>query len=182
MLCDMLENMDWNPQIVLIEGEKHREYLRQAYEYAGEQSHDPVTKTGAVLVWNDQMLIRGANQVPEGLDFDQVQLQNREWKYEHMLHAEVVAVCGAARQGIAVAGATMYMFWVPCTPCAKMMIAAGIKKLIGHKQLIVKTPERWWQNTEYALHWLREAGVEVAMYDGEIGGVQGMFDGEVWAP
>jgi len=76
----------------------------------------------------------------------------------------------------------MYMPWVPCTDCAKAIIDSGIQYLVGHKQMIMKTPERWRDSTKYALGLLRQCGVGLYMYDGKIGGVQSLFNGEVWEP
>jgi len=76
----------------------------------------------------------------------------------------------------------MYMPWVPCTPCASAIIDAGIKKLIGHKEMIMKTPERWWASTNNAINLLAKCGVKTFMYDGKIGGVKSLFNGSEWEP
>ena len=76
----------------------------------------------------------------------------------------------------------MYMPWVPCTPCALAIIGGGIKTLVGHKELIMKTPERWWESTGQAIGLLKTCGVEFYMYEGKIGGVTHRFNGEEWEP
>ena len=45
-------------------------------------------------------------------------------------HAEQNAICEAARMGIAINGATLYCKMTPCYTCAKMIINAGIKKVV----------------------------------------------------
>lgn len=48
-------------------------------------------------------------------------------------HAEQNAICEAARMGISLAGGTLYCQMTPCYTCAKMIINAGIKKVICAK-------------------------------------------------
>lgn len=45
-------------------------------------------------------------------------------------HAEQNAICEAARMGIAINGGTLYCKMTPCYTCAKMIINAGIKKVV----------------------------------------------------
>lgn len=47
------------------------------------------------------------------------------------IHAEQNAICEAARMGIALNGGTLYCQMTPCYTCAKMIINAGIKKVIA---------------------------------------------------
>lgn len=176
--------MTWNPNIKLISGEDHKFLLGDAYRYASKYSEDTVTKTGAVIVTPDleNLIAYGANHFPEGLRPTPEQVLDRDWKYKHIVHAELAAIFSAARSGSSTEGAVMYMPWVPCTPCATAIVDAGIKKLVGHKELIMKTPTRWQESTNYALSLLEKCGVESLMYDGEIGGVEHLFNGELWKP
>ena len=178
------DNMTWNPNIKLVSGEEHQYYLRTAYNFAWENSEDTVTKTGAVIVrpYLEQILSYGTNHFPKGVVATPEQLNDKNWKYEHIIHAEPAAIFSAARKGISTDGAVMYMPWVPCTPCAKSIIDAGIKTMIGHKEEIMKTPERWQESTNYALSLLEKCGVELLMYEGQIGEVQNLFNGEIWNP
>ncbi len=175
---------EWKPSIELIEGDKHRDFLKEAYRFAWDNSPDSSTKTGAVIVNAslDDIIAYGVNQFPAGLNPTEAQIQERQWKYEHIIHAEYSAIFYAARKGVSTDGSVMYMPWVPCTPCAKAIISAGIKTLIGHKEMIMKTPERWWASTNYALELLEKCGVRKFMYAGEIGGVKGLFDSSEWNP
>ncbi len=45
-------------------------------------------------------------------------------------HAEQNAICEAARMGISIDGGTLYCKMTPCYICAKMIINAGIKKVV----------------------------------------------------
>lgn len=46
-------------------------------------------------------------------------------------HAEQNAICEAARMGIALNGGTLYCAMTPCYTCAKMIINAGIKRVVA---------------------------------------------------
>ena len=175
---------NWNPHIELIEGEIHKNFLREAYAYAWDHSHDVTSKIGAVIVSPslDKIIACGANHFPDGLNPTKEQIAERTWKYEHIIHAEPSAIFSAARNCKSTERAVMYLPWIPCTPCAKAIIDAGIKQLIGHKDMIMKTPEHWQQSTDYALKLLEMCGVRKFMYDGKIGGVENLFDGKLWYP
>ena len=69
------------------------------------------------------------------------------------LHAEQNAFLQAARHGISLEGATLYITTQPCSICAKMIINVGIKKIVIEGEY----PD------EMALDFLREAGVELAV-------------------
>lgn len=176
--------MVWNPSIKETTDEVHREFLRAAYDAAAKNSDDPKTKTGAIIVSSLNRYFRavGWNHLPKGLESTPELLNNSEWKYKHIIHAEPASVNNAARYGIRTEGTTMYMPWVPCTDCAITIIDAGIETLIGHKEMIMKTPERWQESTDYALDLLEKAGVKKLMYVGKIGGVENLFDGKIWMP
>lgn len=176
--------MVFDPKLEIVSGDRHKSYLGIAYRYAADHSDDLVTRVSAILVHPalDRVLAKGANHLPRGVVPAPGQLEDKSWKYEHMIHAEPAVIFAAAREGKSTAGSTMYMPWVPCTPCAKAIIDAGIITLIGHKALIEKTPERWWESTVYALKMLDRAGVRTVMYDGEIGKTDHLFDGEIWHP
>lgn len=70
------------------------------------------------------------------------------------VHAEANAIVFAGRHGIATDGATMYCTWSPCYGCAKLIINAGIKKLV------FKTKYR----DVDGLLLLEEAGVETVQW------------------
>lgn len=175
---------EWNPEIEIIGGEVHRNYLELAYSCAWANSDDTITKTGAVIVnpTLNEIIACSANHFPDGLEPTTEQTNDRKWKYEHIIHAEPGSIFAAARAGKITDGATMYMPWVPCTPCAISIIDAGIKNLIGHKSMIMRTPERWWASIDYALGLLEKCGVRKFMYNGPIGNVKSCFDGIEWDP
>lgn len=179
--------MTWNPNIEIIEGDRHRQTLYHTYLTAEMYSDDTVTRTGAFLFDRtlNEVVGSGANHFPRGVCPTEEQLQDQKWKYEHIIHAEPAAIFDAAKKGNSTKGTVMYMPWVPCTPCAKAVIDAGIEYLVGHKELIMKTPERWRESTDYALELLEKAGVKKYMYEGKIdpsNELTHLFDGEIWYP
>ncbi len=48
-------------------------------------------------------------------------------------HAEQNAICQAAKLGVSIDGATLYCFMTPCYTCAKLLITAGIKRVVAQK-------------------------------------------------
>lgn len=51
-------------------------------------------------------------------------------EFGRILHAEMAAVCTAARRGTPIGGRTMYVTTFPCHECARLIIGSGIKKLV----------------------------------------------------
>lgn len=182
----MGEIKEWGPKIEVVSDARDRTLLEMAYRYAWEHSDDPMTKTGAIIynssVCTNTIVGCGANHFPEGLNPTEEQKRDRDWKLKHIIHAEPAAIFDAAKKGRQTDYMSMYMPWVPCTECAKAIIDSGLASLVGHRQMIMKTPERWRENTEYALELLKKCGVGLYMYDGKIGGVKSLFNGEVWEP
>lgn len=96
-------------------------------------------KVGAVIVKENRILATGYNQPPSGFPHcDQIGCirdelgiktgENQEVCYG--LHAEQNALMQAARFGIATEGATMYVTHKPCSVCARLIINAGIKRVV----------------------------------------------------
>lgn len=178
--------VDWG--IKVIEGDLHAENLRTVYKYAFENSMDPRTKTGAMVMDADltTMLGIGTNVVRPGLvygkDYSEENLRDSPWKAENMIHSEDNGTSNARKTREDLTGAAMYMFWVPCLPCANIVVDSGITKYIAHKQMIEKTPERWIESCIEGVDLMKKGGVEVFMYDGLLGGVVGRMNDEDWNP
>lgn len=95
-------------------------------------------KRGAVFVRNNKILIKAFNRVYPTNDFcqkhgclrDKLKLGLGE-KLERCrsIHAEAMGICLAAKKGISLKGATVYITCLPCINCAKLMLASGIKKV-----------------------------------------------------
>src|SRR3989344_7781933 len=142
--------------------------LRQAYELA-KKSPDPSTQNGVLLVNNCGQVYREAiNNFPHGIANKPERLE-RQLKYKFVEHAERAVIYCAARTGFKTEHLTMVCPWMPCCDCARAVIESGITKLITHKQINDRTPDRWKEDQALALSMLEEAGVNVVVYDGVIG-------------
>lgn len=96
-------------------------------EYARKGSLDPSTKVGAIVTNEDGVIVGGGfNSFPEGIP--PTWWDDREQKYKAVVHAEVNALLEAGR--FHCSGGTIYVTSHPCRDCARMIIAAGIKKLV----------------------------------------------------
>lgn len=71
-------------------------------------------------------------------------------------HAEQNAICQAARFGIALEGGTIYVKMSPCYACAKMIINAGIKRVVCNQD---------YQASKRSKEIFKEAGVEFVLLD-----------------
>jgi dCMP deaminase len=143
------------------------DYLREALRYAQGNSHDYTTKVGAVIVAGKQM-IYAANRLVAKIDGAD--------KYAVTEHAERAAIYKAAATGIPLAGATMYAPWFACTDCARGIVLAGIREVVGLVSLRQATPRRWAENLEMADEILRRGGVNVRWLNETLGATI-RFDG-----
>lgn len=118
---------------------------------------------GAVIVRDKRILSTGYNGAPMGLPHcldigclrEQLKVPSGE-RHElcRAVHAEQNAIIQAAYHGVSIKDATLYTTHQPCIMCAKMIINAGIRKVVYGR--------------EYAdsrgLEFLREAGIEVVYH------------------
>lgn len=112
-----------------------QQWFKQAYEAAGKSS-DWWRHVGAVAVKNSQPLLTAFNQhLPHEqepyLHSDARALFSAglQLDYTSAIHAEANLIAHAARAGISLEGAELYVTTFPCPPCAKLVAASGIKKL-----------------------------------------------------
>lgn len=92
---------------------------------------------GAILVKDKHILATGYNGAPAGLahclDMECARNQVPSGERQELcrgLHAEQNGLIQAARHGIQVAGATLYSTTEPCSLCTKMLINAGITRVV----------------------------------------------------
>lgn len=115
------------------------EYFMKIAKLVATRSTCIRRQVGAVVVKNKQILATGYNGAPSGLvHCDQIGCLRVEMKVPsgerhelcRALHAEQNAFLQAARHGISVGGSTIYITNQPCSICAKMIINAGVEKVI----------------------------------------------------
>ena len=143
---------------------KHRpswdEYFLILAKVAATRSTCLSRPIGAVIVLNKQVLTTGyngsmpgmANCSDEGRCFRRcMNVPDAEKNhYARNVHAEANAIARAARKGIGIQGASLYVTLFPCYTCLKLLVAAGIKELVY--ELDYET-----LNKQRDLHWRQEA-------------------------
>lgn len=86
---------------------------------------------GSIIVKDRRILTTGYNGSPAGLPHcDEIGHLMIGGHCLRTLHAEQNAIIQAALHGVSVAGSTLYVTHQPCLTCAKMIINAGIKRVV----------------------------------------------------
>jgi dCMP deaminase len=147
-------------------------FLRLAYTHGNAMSPDPRTKNGAILVGsNNKIITYSTNKFPIGVKETISRLDNRSIKLQTIIHAENGAIFNAARHGKSTNNAILYCPFYACSECAKAIIEAGIRRVVGHAQLmaIASSHNTWVESIRYAWKMMYEAGIECVLYNGMIG-------------
>lgn len=130
-------------------------YLRLATEVA-EWSKDPSTHVGAILV-KDRDVWFGYNGFPTGVKDDH-RLNDRETKYEIIIHGEMNALLKA---GNAAQGSTLYLWpFLSCSRCTVHAIQAGVKRVV-FPEPTEEQLSRWGKSFQMAKDVYQEVGVEL---------------------
>jgi dCMP deaminase len=150
--------------------------LKKAYLF-GSYSGDTSTRNGAILV-TEAGLTRcgGWNDIPQKVR-DLPERRVRPLKYRFTHHAERATISAAAKMGIVTGGLTMVCPWSACDQCALAIIDAGIRRLVRHKIPQHALRADWVESVATGDIMLREAGVEVVDFEGQLG-VKFLFDGQ----
>ncbi len=122
-------------------------------------------QVGAVIVSNKRVLTTGYNGASSGIKSckERNSCLRRELnipsgtRHEicYATHAEQNAIIQAAKLGICIDGATLYCTHQPCAICAKMLINAGIKRIVY----------KYGYPDEFSLRLLAEAKVELVKFE-----------------
>ncbi len=102
-------------------------YLRMARIWA-ENSYCKRRRVGALVVKNKMIISDGYNGTPSG--FENVCEDENQMTLPYVLHAEANAITKLARSNNNSEGATLYVTASPCIECAKLIIQAGIKRVV----------------------------------------------------
>lgn len=123
-------------------------YLRMARIWA-ENSYCVRRKVGALVVKDKMIISDGYNGTPSG--FENVCEDEDNVTKPYVLHAEANAITKLARSSNNSDGSTLYITAAPCIECSKLIIQAGIKRVVyGEKYRL-----------EDGINLLRRAGIEV---------------------
>lgn len=105
-------------------------YLRMCVEWA-RLSSAKRRKVGCLIVKNGQIISDGYNGTPKGFDNNCEDEVNGELVTKDIvLHAESNAISKLAKSNNSSDGATLYVTCSPCFECSKLIIQAGIKRVV----------------------------------------------------
>lgn len=102
-------------------------YLRMAMVWA-ENSYCVRRKVGALMVKNNMIISDGFNGTPSG--FANVCEDETGVTYPYVLHAEANAITKVAQSNNSSEGSTLYVTASPCLECSKLIIQAGIRRVV----------------------------------------------------
>ena len=126
-------------------------YLEMAEIWA-QNSYCKRRKVGALLVKDRMIISDGYNGTPSG--FENICEEDGVTK-PYVLHAEANAITKVAKSGNSSEGATLYVTASPCLECSKLIIQAGIKRVVYRDE---------YRLTD-GIDLLRRAGIEVERVD-----------------
>ncbi len=145
------------------------EYFMDVCEMVSERGTCDRGKNGCVIVKDKQILSTGYVGSPPGLPHcDDVGHLLREVIHEdgtktthciRTIHAEQNAIAHAAKKGIAIEGSTLYTKMTPCFTCAKIIAAAGIKRVVAKKD---------YHDSENSKKLFKDSGIEFVLLNNEV--------------
>lgn len=127
-------------------------YLEMAEVWA-KNSYCKRRKVGALLVKDRMIISDGYNGTPSG--FENICEDENGVTKPYVLHAEANAITKVAKSGNNSLGATLYVTASPCIECSKLIIQAGIRRVV------YKDEYRLTDGVDL----LRQAGIEVEKID-----------------
>lgn len=131
------------------------EYFMGIAMRVAERSTCLRASVGAIIVRDKRILTTGYNGAPSGLAHCyEVGCLIEDDHCVRCLHAEQNAIIQAALHGVSIAGGTIYTTHQPCNTCAKMIINAGLKRVIYAGEY----PD------QLARDFLAQAGVELTRF------------------
>tara|TARA_B100001113_G_C21012704_1_gene580030 strand:+ start:422 stop:847 length:426 start_codon:yes stop_codon:yes gene_type:complete len=121
----------------------------------GSWSKDPSTQVGAVIVDQKNRIVSvGYNGFPQKIS-DNDRLNDRDKKYNVIVHAEANAILFANRD---LSECTIYTYpFQPCSRCSGLIIQSGIKRVVT----IINDNPRWKKDFSTSEQMLTEAGVNI---------------------
>jgi len=102
-------------------------YLRMAMVWA-ENSYCIRRQVGALLVKDKMIISDGYNGTPSG--FENICEDENNKTKPYVLHAEANAITKVAKSNNSSEGATLYVTSSPCLECSKLIIQAGIRRVV----------------------------------------------------
>ena len=132
--------------------ELDKRYMRMAAIWA-ENSYCVRRKVGALIVKDKMIISDGYNGTPVG--FENICENDEGFTKPYVLHAEANAITKIARSNNNSNGATLYVTTSPCIECAKLIIQAGIIRVVYGEEYHIMD----------GIELLKRAGVEVVFLE-----------------
>jgi Deoxycytidylate deaminase len=132
--------------------EVDKRYLRMANIWA-ENSYCLRRQVGALIVKNQMIISDGYNGTPSG--FENICEDENNMTKPYVLHAEANAITKVAASNNNSSGATIYITSSPCIECAKLIIQAGIKRVVFSEKY----------RTEEGINLLKRAGITLDLIE-----------------
>ena len=129
-----------------------KRYIRMASIWA-ENSYCQRRQVGALIVKDKMIISDGYNGTPSG--FENVCEDENNITKPYVLHAEANAITKIARSGNSSEGATLYVTTSPCIECSKLIIQAGITRVVFSEHYRLND----------GIELLKEAGIKVDFID-----------------
>ena len=129
-------------------------YLRMAQIWA-ENSYCVRRKVGALIVKDKMIISDGYNGTPSGFENICEDAEGRTKSY--VLHAEANAITKVAKSANNCDGSTLYITAAPCLECSKLIIQAGIRRVVYSEDY----------RSEEGLNLLRKVGIECVQYSAD---------------
>lgn len=127
-------------------------YLKMA-DIWSQNSYCKRRQVGALIVKNKMIISDGYNGTPAG--FENVCEDENNKTKPYVLHAEANAITKVAKSGNSSDGATLYVTSSPCIECSKLIIQAGIKRVVFTESY----------RLEDGINLLKRAGIDVKQVD-----------------
>lgn len=129
-------------------------------KFVSTWSKDPSTQVGAVVTDKKQIVSLGFNGFPPGMSDDSKRLNDRKYKYEHIVHAEINALNFSAR--VFNDGCTLYTYpFMPCFECAERIVEENIKRVIS----VHSDNPRWVESFKKSKKIFSNAKIELVLYE-----------------
>ncbi|RKX65521.1 MAG: cell division protein DedD [Tenericutes bacterium] len=145
------------------------EYFLEVMHAVSKRANCDRARLGAVIVKDKRIITTGYNGAPAGLaTCDEIghlmktSYDKRGGEHQHCVrttHAEANTIAQAARHGTSCNGATLYVKMEPCVDCAKLLINAGIKRVVAWKRYHAAHDSR---------KMLKDAGVKLEVINDDI--------------
>ncbi len=143
-----------------------QEYFLKVMDTVAERANCDRGRAAAVIVRDKRIIATGYVGAPAGLPtcdevghLIKVAYDERGGQHKHCVrttHAEMNAIAQAAKYGTPIDGATIYIKMTPCLDCTKLLVNAGIKKVVCRKR---------YHADHDSVAILRDAGVELVVLD-----------------